>query len=63
MIINISVIMKVYSLLYIKVYFLLYKVMYDDNIYLLLYKRVCVYRQPTFYIIQNNVFLVMRDDV
>ena len=46
---------------YMKVYFLLYKTIYNNNIYFLLYKKI--YNDNKHFMIHENVYRVIRDDV
>ena len=47
--------------LYMKMYLLLYKKMYNNNIYLLLYKKM--YNDNKYFFIHENVFIIIREDV
>ena len=44
-----------------KVYFSLCETMYNDNIYLLLYKKI--YNKTNISVLHENVFLIIRDDI
>ena len=47
--------------LYMKLYFLLYKTMYNKNIYFSLYKKT--YNDNKYFFIHEIVFLIIQDDV
>ena len=53
--------MKVYVLLYMKVYFMLYETMYNINI-CYHYIRRCI-MITNIYVIHESVFLIIQEDV
>ena len=47
--------------LYMKMYIILHETMYNDNIYSSLYKKI--YNDNKHFMIHENVFLVIQEDV